>query len=329
MKVFDFSPEQYSNEYQAKGFVNISNGMNPEFLAYARDQAHELIEAQRSLKEWEFKGKKQQFLFSFPPDSDFPHGVKQAVARVAGLSEERMTLCERHIKAYDHTAAANPPPHKDRVASEVAVGIPLAVPHGSYMVLYPNHHVAANPYNTTALLRSSLDENELPENILKDIEPVKLDVQPGDVVMFRGSAIWHERINPANTMLLYLKFNAMRLDPIGEDPGTPLQREKSLGLLRTTPDEQLLRSRIEVSPRLERISRHYTRLYWKEMVQAYIGGEKEFTLSEFDLQIFRNVEGDQTVSGTLECVGVSGADQLNYLPRVRRLIALGGIDILS
>ncbi len=29
MKIFDFSPEHYSNEYQAKGFVNIPNGMNP------------------------------------------------------------------------------------------------------------------------------------------------------------------------------------------------------------------------------------------------------------------------------------------------------------
>ena len=103
-----------------------------------------------------------------------------------------------------------------------------------------------------------------------EIEPVKVDVRPGDVVLFRGSSIYHERVNAANTTLLYLKFNSMRLDPIGEDPSTPVQREVSLNILSNKSDEQLLDSVIEVSPKLERISRHYTRLYWKEVIQAYV-----------------------------------------------------------
>jgi hypothetical protein len=329
MQVFKFSPEAYAAQYRRQGYVHIKGGVGPDFLAFAKQQAERLIEDQRSLKDWEFKGKKEQFLFSFPADADYPVGVHHAIAGVTGLSAERMTLCERHLKTYDHSAAPNPPPHKDRVASEVAVGIPLSVSPQSVVILYPATQVAPNPHTTTALLRRSMDDHELPENVLKDIEPVKVDVQPGDVIMFRGSAIWHERLNPADTSILYLKFNSLRLDPLGEDPTTPAQRERTLKVLPTLDDEQLLASRIEVSPRLTQISRHYTRLHWKEVIQAYIEGEKEFNLSEQDLQFFRQVENGKTVRGTLYRLGVPETEPSSWLASVRRLIALGGIDIVA
>jgi hypothetical protein len=329
MQVFNFSPEAFAAQYRLQGYVHIKGGVDPEFFAYAKQQADRLVEDRRSLKDWEFKGKKEQFLFSFPTDADYPDGVHEAISGVTGLSKERLTLCERHLKAYDHSAAPNPAPHKDRVASEVAVGIPLSVPSRSVVILYPTVQVVPNPHTTTALLRRSLDDDELPENLLKDIDPVEVDVQPGDVIMFRGSAIWHERLNPADTSILYLKFNSLRLDPLGEDPTTPAQRESTLELLPTLTDEKLLASRIEVSPRLTQISRHYTRLYWKEVIQAYIEGEKEFNLSEQELQFFLQVESGKTVSGTLHRLGVSETEPGFWLVSIRRLIALGGIDIVA
>lgn len=327
MRVFQFDPSEYAASYARDGYVKIQAGVSPAFLAFVLKEAHDLVEEQKSLKDWEFKGKKQQFLFSFPRESDYPDGVHEHVAAVTGLLLHDLTLCERHIKVYDETAVANPPPHKDRVASEVAVGIPIVVPEGSELILYPSTDVSPNPYNTTALHRSSLDEHEFPENKLKGISPVSVDVQPGDVIMFRGSAIWHERVNSANTATLYLKFNGMRLDPLGEDRSTMAQRQQSLELLSSLTDAQLLASAIEVSPRLERISRHYTRLYWKEVIQAYVGGEQEITLTERDLQIFRNVEGGRTVAGTLRRIGVSDSELPDALSATRRLIARGGIDI--
>lgn len=63
--------------------------------------------------------------------------------------------------------------------------------------MFPKSELEINPYNTTALWRSSLDDQDLPDNVLKDIQPLKLDVRPGDVVLFRGSSIYHEREKPA------------------------------------------------------------------------------------------------------------------------------------
>ena len=48
-----------------------------------------------------------------------------ALAKTAGLDDTNITLCERHIKVYEADAKAHVPPHKDRLASQLTVGIPL------------------------------------------------------------------------------------------------------------------------------------------------------------------------------------------------------------
>lgn len=329
MRVFNFSPSAFAAEYRCRGYVHIKGGVDPEFFTFAKEQAERLVQDRRSLKDWEFKGKKEQFLFSFPPDADYPDGVHQSIAAVTGLAKQRLTLCERHLKVYDHAAAPDPAPHKDRVASEVAVGIPLSVPPRSVVILYPTTQVVTNPHSTTEQLRRSLDAEQVPEKVLKKADAVEVDVQPGDLIMFRGSAIWHERLNPAGASVLYLKFNSLRLDPLGEDPTTPTQRERTLRVLPSLSDEQLLTTRIEVSPRLTHISRHYTRFYWKEVIQAYIEGEKEFNLNEQELQFFRHVDSGKTIGWTLHRLGVSESDPGFWPASIRRLMALGGIDIVS
>ena len=329
MQVFNFVPELYADYYKQHGYAHVKNGVTAEFLQFARKTAQRLIDEQRDIKAFEIKNKKLQFLFDFPDGADYPRGVYETVARVAGLPIEKMTLCERHIKAYEDIAEKNPPPHKDRVASQLAVGIPLEVPEDSYLILYPDDHLTVNPYTSTALWRSSLDEKDLPENVLKDIEPVKIDTRPGDVILLRGSSIYHERVNPAHTVLLYLKFNAMRLDPVGEDPYTHEQRKKSFEILKTKSDVELLDSQIEVSPRLENITRLYTRLHWKEVLQARLWGEKEFTISEMELQLFRKVDGKKTVRQLMEELGIPDLEHVSAVPMIRRLGVLGGIDFLN
>lgn len=330
MKVFKFSPSNYTEAYKSKGYAFVKDGVSPAFVAYAQKALEAaLADQQASLRNFKFAGKKQQFLFEFPADSDFPGGVFETVATVAGLPLDRMTLCERHLKVYDSEAKSNPPAHKDRVASQVAVGLPLKVSQGSNLVLYPNHYLEINPFNSTAEWRDHLDEADLPEKVLKDVEPVYLDAQPGDVVLFRGSSIYHERRNPANTAVLYLKFNAMRLDPIGEDPSTPVQRKKSLEILQSSSDEELLNSVTEVSPRLAQLGRYYTRWYWKEVIQANVWGEKPFTLSEDEFRIMINVDGKRTVRHVIERLGVPEPEYLSYVPRFRRLARLQGIDFIS
>lgn len=328
MKTFAFEPARYAGDYAERGYVHIRQGINRDFLKFALDQLERLQAAEAKLENWEFKGKKSQFLFEFPEDGDWPLGVKAKVAAVAGLPAAKMTLCERHIKAYHATAPDSPPPHKDRVASQVAVGIALLVPEGSDMVLYPEHHREVNAFASTELLRRSLDEDALPEKLLAGVAPVRLNMRPGDVVIFRGSSIYHERHRPANTVVLYLKFNALGLDPLCEDPETAPRRAASLQLLEASSDRQLLALPAAPSPRLEHVARLYSRLGWKEILQAQVYGGKQFNLSEEDFRLLRATDGAATIAELLERLGYADVAYGKLIPAIRRLVRLQALDLL-
>jgi hypothetical protein len=238
-----------------------------------------------------------------------------------------MALCERHVKVYDAKAPAHPPPHKDRVASQVAVGLPLIVPDNSHIILYPNDYLEINPFNSTALWRTSLDDEALPERILANIEPMRFDVRPGDVIMFRGSSIYHERVNPANTALLYLKFNDMGMDPVGEDPETPLKRRATLALLSELDDRRMLDVGISRHPRLDRISRHYCGAHLKEVIQVSVWANKEFTISELELSLLRQLGGDLTVRDVFARLALPDSAYEKHVGMVRRLAQLEAVDL--
>ena len=324
--IFTFDPEEYAEEYAKNDYVLVKNGVHPDFLTVAKEQAAKQEEAHKDLDNWHFKGKKRQYLYDFE-EWDFYDGGFETMAKIAGLPMDQFTLCERHIKVYESEAKANVPPHKDRVAAQLTVGLPLDIPEGSHVVLWPDVQRDVNALNSTALYRSSLDEKDLPENVLKGIEPIRIYAEPGDVLLFRGNSMYHERENPADSGVLYLKFNAMRLDPIGEDPSTLAQQETSQEILAANDDQALLDLEIEVSPRLEKISRHYTRLYWKEVIQVYVGGEKEFNISELELETIKKVDGVITVRDAIANLGASEFEYLKHIPMIRRLAELKALDI--
>lgn len=330
MKVFNFNPVEYQAEYAKNGYVHVAKGVDPEFLTFARTYARDAIDRDDSLKEWHFKNKKSQFLFEFPPEVDFVGDLKQVVGEVAGMDRNSVTLCERHVKVYNDKAASNPPPHKDRLASELTVGIPLEVPENSYIVLYPDHCREVNHFASTAQHRASLRDEDLPETLLADVQPQEHRVWPGDVILFRGSSMYHERVNPANTSLLYLKFNSMGLDPLGEDPATIEARSYSELAISDLSDRALLQTQLMLSPRLERISRHYSRLYWREILQAKLWNEDDVYLDSEEFELLRALGHEHLrACDLLRRIGIDGADQHSRLPRLRRIISVGLVDIRS
>ena len=141
-----------------------------------------------------------------------------------------MTLSERHVKAYDADANPRPVAHKDRFSSQISVGISLVVPPGSHLVLYPFDDVDENPFLDTWLY-DSLEPPRRPEVVLEGAPAIELYDEPGDVIVFRGSAFWHLRRNSANAVNIYLKFNDFGCDPLAEDPSTPERRSSTLELL--------------------------------------------------------------------------------------------------
>jgi hypothetical protein len=316
MRVFAFDVDEAGRRYAEQGWVHVPAGIDPGFLAelqafVARSLAEHRVEGRA------IGGTKEQSLFEFPEGVDFPGELFDVVAAVCGLRRETMTLSERHIKVYDADAPPDPPAHKDRLASQVSVGLSIDIPAESRLVLYPHEHRELNPFNISAALRRSLEPDQLPEAILRDAEEVEVDDAGGDVVMFPGNSMWHLRRKAARAINLYLKFNDFGSDPLGEDPATPARRERTLALL---DDDGGLAAEIPVlGRRLDTVARRYVRDGWQELVEAHVWDDEPFAIDERELELLRAADGRRTWSE----LAADGAEQ-----PLRRLARRGALDLV-
>jgi hypothetical protein len=319
IRILNFEPSAYREEWERQGYLHVRNGVNPDFFAPMKERVLAEVNAPRSeLADWRFAAKKTQHLFEFDASFDFPRGLYEDVAALTGADVERLTLCERHIKAYDGNANPNPVPHKDRLASEIVIGFPVQVPEDSYLILYPTAPRTENPYQSTAEWRELSSPNDDTEALLKHHEPVKLFARPGDIVVFQGAKIFHERVNPANSVLLFLKFNSMRMDPICEDLSTPYLEHRTAELLDALDDEQLMTERLEVSPRLEKVVAYHNRRDWRPVYLASLWKEKEIPLSNLDAEILKRADrGAQT--GALLAQAMPDTEPGQICDAIRRL----------
>jgi len=320
LKIFDFDPADYSDRYAANKWVHIPGGVDSDFLAYLQDYVQRRFRDTR-VEGVAIGGTKDQALFEFPDEVDFPGELFDVVASLCGLRRETMTLSERHIKAYDDDAPAEPPAHKDRVASQVSIGLSIDIPAGSKLVLYPSEHRETNPFNISAALRESLEPEHLPENLLRDGSEEVIEDGPGDVVMFPGSAMWHLRRNAASATNLYLKLNDFNCDPLGEDPATPTRRTQTLERLEAVNGD--LGALVPVlSRRLDTITRQYTREPDLEVLQAHVWEQAPVGLEPDEFELLRAVDGQASVRELT-------ADGERLEASVRRLAERGALDLLE
>lgn len=317
MQVFHFDPADHREQYASEGWVHIAGGIDPTFLAElsefvsGRFDSHHV--AGRGIG-----GTKEQAVYEFPEGVDFPGHLFDVVAPVVGLRRETMTLSERHIKAYDADAPADPPAHKDRLSSQVSVGLSIDIPEGSHLVLYPYDNRETNPFNVSAALRESLPDAELPENVLGAAREVVIEDKPGDVMLFQGSAMWHKRRNAANAVNLYLKFNDFGSDPLGEDPATEPLSKATAAAARGDSIAELFAM---PARRLDAVSRQITRDPGREVLQADVWGSKPVSLSEAEVTLLRELDGGRRVADLLGG-SVTETD-------VRRLAEHGVIDLVG
>lgn len=293
MKIFDFSPADYRSTYAERGWVHVRGGLNEEFLAAAQRQVAER-RAAGPLSGQGIAGAKEQFVFEFTEAAHYEE-LFDAVAAMCGLDRAGLTLSERHIKSYEPDAAPYPNAHKDRFASQVSMGLSLTVPEGSHLVLYPEDDVWENPFLDTAL-RDSLEPDRVPEVVLQGATEVEIHDQPGDVIVFRGSAMWHLRRQSADTVNIYLKFNEFGSDPLGEDPSTGRRREATLTALEEAESPALDGHVPALARRFDSVSREYRREGWPERLFAHVWGQNRFPVSEKEAAVLRAVDGRSTVA---------------------------------
>jgi hypothetical protein len=313
MRVFSFDPSEHRETFLSQGWLHIKNGVPPEFVEVMKEfVARELSEEQ--LKQFALAGKKGQGRFEFPPEVDFPGEMFDVIAEICGLDRETIALSERHINAYNNDAKPDPAPHKDRDASKVSVGLCIE-PADSEVVIYPGASRERNPYVSAATYYDSLSTDQKPENTLIENQAVVIRDEPGDVVMFYGSEIWHLRRRSAGSVNLYLKFNDFDYDPLGEDPTTLERQERTRQVLSGNGD--LNHAVVKPSRQLEQLTRVYSRNAL-QVRQAKIWGRKPLALGEKEFQILQSLNGGKEVAAL-------GDDAAEH---VRRLAEHGVVDLL-
>jgi hypothetical protein len=314
MKLFTFDPAVYSAEFSARGYVHIPGGLTEEYYNVLLRQVEDHLHGRRL----------DQFaLYEFPAGGDGYTQLREAVGAVCGLEPREVVVSERHIKAYDADADPLPQPHKDRFATQVAVGFAVRVSAGSTLVIWPNDDVVANPFNSWAEMRTALAPGQEPEAVLADAERVEIHDAARDVVMFRGSAMWHRRENAAGTTMLHFKLNAWNCDPIGEDPQTAECREHTRKLLQGSDDELCL-----LVPRpgrkVDTFQRRYTR-DWQDVLGVMLYGDRFLSVDETEWALLHEVDSRRTVADVIAAAGLIGCG----CGRVRRLAECGILDLVT
>lgn len=233
--------------FESEQWLHVPGGVSDELMEAVTVQVAALIgSSEHEVTEWRYPEKKEQYLWELPAGLSVER-LCRAVAECTGMDPERTVLAERHLKVYSATAPATPAPHKDRSASMVTVGIGVDIPEDSRLVLWPDSDTTYNPYPSAAEWRNTRHADELPEVVTGGLDPLEVDLRRGDVVMFAGARFYHERLRPASTSVLYLKFNDLGIDPLGEDPRTVAAEERSAAVESggiTSP------TTVSVSPRL-------------------------------------------------------------------------------
>lgn len=317
--MFVCDPAEQLAAFGSEGFAVWQAGVSDEFVAGARAQVAEVREqlegpARRPFVERDFA----------LPESDSLAEILEFAGALTQTEASSWTLAECQLKGYGLDIAPTPNLHKDRTASELAVGIPLHLPGRSFVVLYPDHarepnrFVTANDYNARASFR------ERPEVALLGASPRRIASAVADVVAFPGSSMFHGRERSAGVVVLYLKLNRMGLDPCGVDPRTYASRRASLALV-DVEDARLLMLELSHSPLLTKVVCERCRAErWNTVEIAEIAGHKPIVLTTFERDLVLQVDGPMRVGAWIERLGVATSDSLAAL---RRLVRAGALDL--
>jgi hypothetical protein len=322
-KLFTFDPADYAGVFASQEYVHIRQGLTEEFFDLILRQVEE-YQRDNALGQKFALGNKRQALYQFSDDLDCLRQFLHAVGTICGLDPARLVIAERHIKAYDAKADPSPLAHKDRCATQVAVGFSVHVPSGSTLVLYPDADREPNPFQSSAELRAMLPADRLPEVTLRAARRVEIQDAPRDVMLFRGSSMWHLRCRPAGTVMLYFKLNAFNSDPLGEDPRT-LEHNARTAALVEAGDGRVAAAVPVLGRRVDYCQRRFNHL-GQNVFAVVLYGEQPIAISEQEYRALRAMDGRRSLREVAQLAGVA----LESLQAsVRHLAAQGLVDLLE
>lgn len=213
--MFNYDPSHLRDRLSSSGYAHLKGVLSDAFVADLQAQLDRALAGDGSeTTAWKIAHKKRQFVYSFPSD-EAALEFRAGMAALTGLKEEAFTISERHIKLYSEDAAPYPAPHKDRSASQYSIGLPISIANGSTVAVFPDLDPGHNAEPKAVFLDAPTGKSF--EEMYAGDDVDLLNEQPGDVVIFEGSALYHERLRAAGTAVLYIKINDRGDDPLGEN----------------------------------------------------------------------------------------------------------------
>ena len=199
---------------EQQSYLHLENILSDEFVTTLRKYGEQISNNQQEeIEAWHIPGKKRQFLFDFP-SIEFVDEFCKGIAQITGYPSDQITISERHIKFYLEEAADFPAPHMDRRAAEFTIGFPIHIPEQSRVCFFP--HMSRKENTGERAVYAEVPESTNMEQFYDDDRIVKVKGDIGDMFIFYGSTIFHERIKGAGSIILYIKINAAGRDPLGE-----------------------------------------------------------------------------------------------------------------
>lgn len=213
--LFKYDPEIGAARLAAEGFVHLKGILADDFVDHLTGfVAAALAGPDAQMARWAIAGKKRQFVFDFPTPSH-AEAFRDGMSRLTGIARDSFTVAERHLKVYDRAAPRLPAPHKDRAASHFSIGLPVHLPAGSSVCVFPDHQPGENRADHAVFLGGG-DARAIGALYASDGARM-LNERVGDVIVFWGSRLYHERVGAAGAAVLYIKANGIGLDPLGEN----------------------------------------------------------------------------------------------------------------
>src|SRR5680860_544740 len=149
---FKYDPALHKTQLNEKGYAHLKDVLSAEFITvltefYQRAISDSLAENASA----RITGKKRQFVFDFP-SKEMALEFRSGIARLTAMDEEKITISERHLKVYDAATNPWPAPHKDRGASQISIGLPIVLPEGSSICVFPSMDLTPNPNDKAMFL---------------------------------------------------------------------------------------------------------------------------------------------------------------------------------
>ena len=212
---FKYDLKSYRGAFERDGYILLKDVLSDGFMTYLQ-QFHELSRQGNvaEYRQWRIGGKKQQFLFDFPSEK-VALKFRAGIAALTGLPDDAIAISERHLKQYEDDAPEYPAPHKDRGASKISIGLPIHLGPETSVCVFPLLDRSHNS-SERAVYLTPQDYPGLAQ-IYASPAALMLHERLGDMIVFLGSTLYHERIRPRGTAVLYIKINGDGLDPLGEN----------------------------------------------------------------------------------------------------------------